>query len=493
MDAIYTRQSLDKKDSISIDTQIELCKKELSGSKNFRIYTDKGFSGKNTKRPEFQKMMAAVENGEIDRIIIYRLDRMSRSISDFAEIMNILEEHKVSFTSVNEKFDTSTPMGRAMLYIIVVFAQMERETIAERIRDNYYQRGKLGVWLGGPAPFGFTLDKTTLNEKKVSRLKPARELDIIKKLFDEYANTGKSLGMLAREMQKAFGDTYGIWNNIKLSRILHNPIYVKANADIYNHYKEKGCVLVNDIEEFDGTHGLALYGKRDRGANKYRSLTEHIASLSLTKGVIEPDIFLRCQYKLEKNKQIKNSGKGKHTWMSGLMKCAHCGYSLVVKSFKDKKYLYCSGRQNQHICPVDAETILLNEVENIAGEMVSSYLETVDRSGKINRSENDNHEANQLKIQIHKINEQIERLISSLAEADGSAVSYISNKINELDSKKQDLLAELDKYTAAKAPIRIPSPEEWMLADMEGKKELAQLIIDKILIAADKTDIIWKL
>ena len=84
------------------------------------------------------------KSGRIEKVVVYRLDRISRSILDFADFINILESNRISFVSATEKFDTSTPMGRAMLYIIVVFAQLERETIAERVRDNYYARVKKG-------------------------------------------------------------------------------------------------------------------------------------------------------------------------------------------------------------------------------------------------------------------------------------------------------------------------------------------------------------
>lgn len=135
--AIYGRQSVDKKDSISIEAQIGLCKKECTGESNFKIYTDKGYSGKNTDRPKFRRMMQDVKSGLIDRVVVYRLDRLSRSITDFGHMWEGLNNFHVSFTSVSEKFDTETPTGRAMLYIIMIFAQLERETTTERVKDNY--------------------------------------------------------------------------------------------------------------------------------------------------------------------------------------------------------------------------------------------------------------------------------------------------------------------------------------------------------------------
>ena len=150
LDAIYARQSVEKADSLSIQGQIDLCSRKVDGQ--FRVYEDRGYSGKNTNRPGFQKMMEDVERGRIQKIVVYRLDRFSRSIADFSRLWEILQKHGVEFVSLNETFDTSTPMGRAMLNIIMIFAQLERETTAQRVRDNYRQRAKLGCWPGGPPP-----------------------------------------------------------------------------------------------------------------------------------------------------------------------------------------------------------------------------------------------------------------------------------------------------------------------------------------------------
>ena len=144
MDAIYARQSVDKADSLSIQGQIDLCMKQTS--EEVKIYQDKGYSGKNTNRPAFQRMMEDVEKGLIKKIVVYRLDRFSRSLADFSRLWEVLKRCGVEFVSINETFDTASPMGRAMLSIIMVFAQLERETTAERVRDNYYQRVKLGAW-----------------------------------------------------------------------------------------------------------------------------------------------------------------------------------------------------------------------------------------------------------------------------------------------------------------------------------------------------------
>ena len=160
-DCIYARQSVDRKDSISIESQIDFCKYELKGG-NCRVFKDKGYSGKNTDRPEFQKLLGEIRKGKVRRVIVYKLDRISRSILDFATMMELFQEYDVEFVSSTEKFDTSTPMGRAMLNICIVFAQLERETIQKRVTDAYYSRCLKGFHMSGQAPYGYQLEPTVV-------------------------------------------------------------------------------------------------------------------------------------------------------------------------------------------------------------------------------------------------------------------------------------------------------------------------------------------
>ena len=138
-DALYFRQSVERVDSISIESQLEYCKYETRGNP-YKEYIDRGYSGKNTNRPAFEEMLEDIRQGKISRVIVYKLDRISRSIFDFANMMDIFQKYNVEFVSSTERFDTSTPIGRAMLNICIVFAQLERETIQKRVTDAYYSR-----------------------------------------------------------------------------------------------------------------------------------------------------------------------------------------------------------------------------------------------------------------------------------------------------------------------------------------------------------------
>lgn len=135
IDAIYGRQSIDKKDSISIESQFEFCRYELKGGEA-KEYKDKGYSGKNIERPDFQRLLKDIRAGLIRRVIVYKLDRISRSIVDFAKLMELFKQYNVEFVSCTEKFDTSTPMGRAMLNTLFV-TDLRFQKILHRTAEDF--------------------------------------------------------------------------------------------------------------------------------------------------------------------------------------------------------------------------------------------------------------------------------------------------------------------------------------------------------------------
>lgn len=487
MIAIYARQSLDKKDSVSIENQIDFCKREIQKNEGYKVYKDKGFSGKNTERPAFKELMADVKDDKITRLIVYRLDRISRSISDFANIIDILEEKKVSFTSTNEKFDTSTPIGRAMLYIIIVFAQMERETIAERIKDNYYSRGKTGVWLGGVAPFGFDNAKIKVDGKLKSTIETNSYASIAQKIFDDYAETDMSLGKIARELKEKYDLTF---NNVRLSRMLRNPAYVKANADIYAYYTRNKYIVINDIDEFKGEKACILYGKQDRNLMKFNPADMQVLSIALHDGIVSSDIFLACQKKLESNKQIKNTGQGKHTWLTGLTKCGHCGYAMNVRIWKDTKNLYCRGKYNNKDCLPILPTYYLEEIEDYTVDQLENFVKKL-KNSEIKENTKKTVDENQIKIELHKIEKEISNLIDNLSTANETLLKYANKKIEELDTRKHELLLKLEP-TAKKTKIKLPDMPVKKLS-FDEKRELAYNLISRVDIYQDSIKIQWKI
>lgn len=485
------RQSKDKKDSLSIQGQTQLCRQECSQPEAARVYEDRGFSGKNTMRPGFQSMQRDVRAGKISRIIVYRLDRLSRSIMDFGQLWNELDAHQVEFVSVNEKFDTGTPMGRAMLYIIMVFAQLERETIGERVTDNYYTRIRCGNWPGGTAPYGMA---NTKREGAGGRLVPSldytEEFAIVREIFYRYALEELSLGALAWDLTERGipCKKRGAWDNTALSRILHSPVYVQADEKVYAYYQSRGIRrFSNPQEEFDGTHSAHIVGKRSGNTRKYASLENHVVSLTNFPGRIPSEIWLACQYKLEKNSQIGNAGKGKHTWLSGLLKCGECGYSLTVRMWNDRKYLYCSGRANLHICEKKSFAQSPEEIEREVQKELEKILEACSQE-RIQQPANEKEQKKQQEIRA--IDEKIERLVGLMAETSEVSVKYINQELEKLDAQKTELLRESGYPEEKRQPVR---GIVFARLSFEEKKLVAQSYIERIRVQEDAIEILWKI
>ena len=484
MDAIYARQSVDKADSLSIQGQIDLCRQKAGAG--FQVYHDRGYSGRNTNRPAFQRMMEDVEKGLVQKIIVYRLDRFSRSIADFGRLWETLRRHDVEFVSINETFDTSTPMGRAMLNIIMVFAQLERETTAERVRDNYYQRAKLGAWPGGPAPYGFSIGRLPGPDgKPLPGLVPNGDAAVVERIFQAYAQPEATLGSVARALN-ADGipaPRRAAWDSAALSRILHSPAYVMADEDVCLYYQSRGAAVNNDPNEFDGAHAGMIVGRRDRSAGTYRAVNGQCFSLSIHHGLVSSGLWLRCQYKLEANRQLGGAGRGKHTWLSGLLKCACCGYSVKVNRDKDKYYLVCSGRSNLGLCDASIR-VGLRELEAAVEAEVERLLEACpDVAGGVPE---DPGTAQALR----QIDQKMERLMAALAESGDLAMPYINRTIETLEAQRGELLARQARLHKKRA--RRLDRLKFRPLSFEQRKLVAAQFIQEIRLSGEAAEVIWK-
>lgn len=510
MIAIYVRQSIDKKDSISIDSQIEFCKREISESEKIKVYKDKGYSGKNIDRPAFQQLLEDIKKGNITKVIIYRLDRMSRSLLDFASLVDSFNEYGVEFVSSTEKFDTSTPIGRAMLSIIMVFAQLERETIAGRIKDNYYERGKKGMFLGGNIPFGYDLSPYSIDGIKTNKLVPNSSAETVRKMYELYANGNMSLGQIAKLLSEEGSlSLYDKpWDSAKISRTMRNPVYVKADADIYLYLQNLGCLIHNDLTEFDGEHGLFLFGDKVKSSEKnHNNIGGYTVSIAPHKGIIDSRTWLKCANKLITNRQIKNSGKSNYSWLSGMVSCDKCNYSMTIsKANLSKKhntyalYFKCSGRTMRRIC--DADSPRVEDIEKEVQEKMIERLEFLKseiNSNSIVENKNDENSniINDLKIRINTIENDIEKLLDSLLAASNVTMDYINKKITKLDEELKKLRSQLNIELSKNKTHNINVLElEYVLnrfddLDLEHKKEVAKSMIKRVYIYNKKPRIDW--
>ena len=177
--AIYTRVSTDQgleQEFNSLDAQREAAQAYIKsqaheGWKLIRDhYDDGGFSGGSMERPALQKLLADIKERRIDVIVVYKVDRLTRSLADFAKLVELFDEHGVSFVSVTQSFNTTTSMGRLTLNVLLSFAQFEREVTGERIRDKIAASKKKGIWVGGVVPLGYEV-----RDKKLSSMRTRRE------------------------------------------------------------------------------------------------------------------------------------------------------------------------------------------------------------------------------------------------------------------------------------------------------------------------------
>lgn len=497
MEAIYARQSLDKKDSLSIETQIELCKLESDGE--VKVYIDRGFSGKNTNRPQFTKMMEDVEKGLVSKVIVYKLDRLSRSLLDFASMIDTFKRYGVAFLSTREKFDTGTPIGNAMLSIIMVFAQLERETIQVRVQDSYNARSEKGAY-DATAPYGYRKAKALILGKPVSTLEVEPETSaIVQEMFQAYAFTEQSLGAMAKALnRRKVPSPNGVeWDSGKLSRIMANPIYVKADADIYRFYESTGVKLTNPIDDYLGTNGCVTYGAWDRKRRKFSQWDSLALSIGLHPGIIEPDVFLRCQRKLVNNVQVGNEGKGKHTWLTGLLKCGYCGHAMrVVASGRCIPRISCSGKTNYGTCDEYERRWLVSELEAfIEKELFTMVRQKQELAARIEQEEDIRDK--RLKIQIAKVEQKINNLVDGLADASGVTMKYLNEKITALEKEKRGLLQERQENRTSNITERQICQFAdilvlWDQMSIEQRREIGKLLIERIQVYNDKVEICWK-
>jgi len=209
--AIYTRVSTDERLDMefnSLDAQREAALAYIQSQKHEGWllvddhYDDGGFSGGTMERPALQRLLRDVENGIVDVIVVYKVDRLSRSLADFSRIVEMLERHNVSFVSVTQQFNTTSSMGRLTLNILLSFAQFEREVIGERIRDKFAASRRKGMWMGGTPPLGYDVvdRKLVVNDE---------EADLVRLIFKRFLRIG-SATKLAQELRRA-GHTTKSW------------------------------------------------------------------------------------------------------------------------------------------------------------------------------------------------------------------------------------------------------------------------------------------
>lgn len=340
--AIYTRKSKITDRGESIGNQIAMCENYAKmnfgvSEKEIVVYTDEGFSGGTTDRPKFKRLMQDIEKKCYDVLICYRLDRISRNVLDFSNILDTLNKVDASFVSITEHFDTTTPMGRAMVNIAAVFAQLERETIAERIKDNMRRLARTGRYLGSTPPYGFRSEKVEYidpqgNKKKMHKLTAVNEeMGYVRLVYGKYAELRGLAKVETWLMQNKRMNKNGNYSGVsELRRMLTNPVYVRADDAVWDYYTKLGADVVNDKEEFNGKNGMLIYGRHDRSKGSHDPKCWTVV-LAKHDGIIDSEQWIFIQNLLERNKaKAPRAGSSRNALLTSKIKCANCGGTMVV-------------------------------------------------------------------------------------------------------------------------------------------------------------------
>lgn len=518
--AIYSRKSKFTGKGDSIENQVQMCKDYISthfgNDHSIQIYEDEGFSGGNLDRPQFQQLLKSIKSKKIDSLICYRLDRISRNVADFSTTLEILQENNCSFISIKEQFDTSTPMGRAMVHIASVFAQLERETIAERIKDNMLETAKNGNWTGGKIPIGFVskkisyVDDKGLNHEKTILMADFEEKEFVKQLYLKYLELGSLHKLEVYVTQNELKSRSGsLFEKSTLKIILQNPVYVKADDNVLNYLKENNWMIYGVP---DGLHSLLTYNKTEQSKKngKYvkvkKPLDERFAAVSSVEGFIDSDLWLKVQRQFDKNRDtFPRLGKTHNALLTGKLRCGLCGeYMLIhhgrVKSNGEKSFYYtCSLKRkskktlcnNSNANAKDIETLVLLSLKNLALNK-KDFLS--DLKSKYNSNLNSNNKEVE-KLSLNKSLElkksQIDTLVTKLSlstdldEVLMPKILSLKSECNDLQIKLNSI--EIDKNKSKLEMLNIDLIDSILddclnieLLDRNTQRKIIDMLIDTI-------------
>ncbi len=298
--AIYTRKSnedgLEQKFN-SLDAQRVACEKYIKSREGWVVlakrYDDGGYSGKNLERPAIKELFEDVKGGEVDCVVVYTLDRLSRETKDSIEVTSFFRRHRVNFVAVTQIFDNNTPMGKLVQTVLSGAAQLEREMIVERVKNKIATSKEQGLWMGGTLPLGYDVkDKELIINEK--------EAKTVKHIFERYVEL-KSMAELARELNSQGYRTKGksdIFKKATVRRIITNPIYMGK----IRHYEK----------EYEGKH----------------------------EAIIEEEKWQKAQ-ELIKNQPYKKA-KYEEALLKGIIKCKGCNANMTLTYAKkeNKRYRY---------------------------------------------------------------------------------------------------------------------------------------------------------
>ena len=418
--AVYTRKSttenLDSNFS-SLDAQRESCESYIESQKHEGWtlvpdhYDDGGFSGGNMQRPAFQQLMADIADGKIDCVLVYKVDRLSRSIPDFVKIIQLFEQYDVSFVSVTQAFDTGTSLGRLILNILFSFAQFERELVSERTRDKIAAARKKGKWAGGYPILGYDINREThtieVNEHEATQ---------VREIYDLYLQH-KSMGKTAKELQERRWMTKS-WIT-KNDDVVEGKIFDKPSLHrLLTNIAYTGKVKHHD-EIYEGEH----------------------------QAIISEDTWNRVKETLADNRSTGGrSARKKHgALLSDILVCGVCGapmiHSFTKRKNKSYRYYICqtAHKNGRHACPT--KNIAAEEIEQFVFERIKEVSrkpevieQTISKMREVNQKQQKmlEVESRRLQKEIDVMESEAKRLREKLPDAEDEKKNEMKKRVAEI-------------------------------------------------------------
>ncbi|MDE6661978.1 MAG: recombinase family protein [Lachnospiraceae bacterium] len=513
---IYPRKSVYRDNSDSVSVQVQMCKDYASiifkdKEIDFKIYDkDEGFSGKNMNRPSFQELMTDVCNDVLNVVMVYKLDRISRNVQEFSSMYNIFQEHNVSFVSVKESFDTTTPMGRTVMYILAAFAQLERENTSERVSDNMLALGASGKWTGGKLPTGMTSVRRQMGEKEHSYLMVDKNtIWLVKSLYalilQGYPITKIERYCRDNGIKSASGK---FLNTSQIYNIITNPVYCQNSMEAYYYFQDLGCTLP-DATLFDGNKGLIGYGKTKTGkqSQKKQDKANWTIAIGIHDYVIPAADWIAAQSRLGINKMYKSA-----KYNCGILKgviCCKCGARMDVRTYSQNgklfSYYYCTNMSRQGKGKCNTGYIRIEQIEEAFIKQLRKIRFNPDGFKLRSDSSGALQSTSSIKEELKQVQTSIDNLTAALMSAtDSPASSYIISKIEEMDKHKKTLETNLRKVTLQEnANKSIAETESYIYNNIcylldnfdsieyTGKNELIRKIIKKCVLDENNLHIIF--
>lgn len=475
-------------------------------------------------------MMSIQKENPFNFIVSYRLDRITRSVVDFTNFVSRLKKQKTYYISATEGFDTSKEFGEIMLTILATFAQLERDAISERIRDNKTQLSKNGKWLGGTVPLGYKSVTQTFIDERIGKERSYKTLefdensiDLVKLIFSKYSEL-QSLNALEQYLNetKNFTRSGKEWDKSNVKRILINPSYCAADQDSYDFFVELGCEVCFTPKQCKDNCAILAYN-RHAGQSREKSPPEKwIIAISEHQAILTGKEWVRIQNLLKENGKncfggVPNSKQSfnKRSILSGVLHCASCDDYMRPKMSNGKMHYMCitkekSKKQKCAMCNVDGDLLdklVLEEIfkYNVEGSAVNTQLSKLRK--QINSAEDI------IAVQIKSLNSKrktnekaIQNLIKAISDgASTLTMEYINKQITELTESNSIIDAQITELNdkekiQSQMHVNLNNMEEAIIhlknnfaeLSIENKREFIKKIIEKVTWDGENATIFCK-